>query len=101
MAQVHEEPPDGEGADQVPLRRLEHAAGFGLGAGVLEQLGVVDARGASGHAGEAAEAEIHFVGEGLGGFEAAIGNGAHEGDAAARAVALDLGGIVGRASGQA
>ena len=99
--QVHEEPADAEGADGVALRVVQHAAGLGLGAGVLEQLGVVHARRAGGHAREAAEAEIHFVGEGLRRLKLAVGDGAHEGDAAARGVALELGGVVGRAGGQA
>src|ERR1035441_1855018 len=90
VAQVHEKPAYGKRSDKVPLGRFEHAAGFGFGARVLEKLGVIDARGASRHAGKAAEAEIHLVREGLRRVQAAIGNGAHERDATARAVALDL-----------
>src|ERR1035438_4397681 len=56
----------------------------------LFRSGIVDAGGAGCHAGEAAEAEIHFVGERPGGVQAAVGDGPHERDAAARAVPLDF-----------
>ena len=64
-AQVHEQPAQRKGADEIALGRLSTPLALGLGAGVLEQFGVVDARRAGGHAGEAAEAEIHLVGERL------------------------------------
>ena len=101
MAQVHEQPADGDSADEVALRRSEHAARFGFRAGVLEKLRVIHPCRASGHAGEAAEAEVHFVREGPRHIQAAIGDRAHERDAAPRAMSLDLRRVVGRARRQA
>ena len=85
----------------VSLGRTQDATGFGFGAGVLEQLGIIDTSRAGGHAGQAAEAEIHLFGERPGHLQPAVGHGPHQGNASARAVALDLGRVVGRASGQA
>ncbi len=90
---------DGPRIVSVDLTRMK--AFVYLGAGVLEQLGVVHAGRAGGHAGEAAEAKIHFIGECFCGLEFAIGDGAHERDTAARAVSLKLGLVVRRAGGQA
>ena len=73
---------------------------LGFGTSVLEQLGVIDACRTGGHARETSEAEIHFVGKGFRRFQPAIGDGAHERDAAARAVPLEFGGVVSRAGGQ-
>ena len=53
------------------------------------------------HAGKTAEAEIHFIGERFRWLQPLIGNGPHQGDATARAVAFQLGGVVGRTSRQA
>src|SRR5262245_31314652 len=68
---------------------------------MLEQLCVVNSGGAGGHAGEATQAEVHLVGESFGWLEFAIGDRPHEGDASARAVALDLCGVIGGAGWQA
>ena len=73
----------------------------GVGARMLEQFGVIHAGRASCHAGEAAQAEVHFLREGAGRLEAIIGNCAHECDATAGAVSLQFGGIVSGACGQA
>ena len=74
---------------------------FGLGARMLEQLGVIHARRTRRHAREATEAEIHFVGERFRRFQPAVRDGAHERDAPARAVAFEFGGVVSRARRQA
>lgn len=47
------------------------------------------------------QAVIHFLAEGFGEFEFVVGDGAHQGDATARAVAFALGFRVGRAARQA
>ena len=74
---------------------------FGFGAGVFEEFGVIDAGGTGGHAGEATETKIHFLGESASGVEFAISDSAHECNAAARTVALELGGVVSGAGGEA
>ncbi len=79
----------------------QHAAFLGFGARVLEQFGVIDAGGTGRHACQAAETKIHFIGERFRGVQPAIGDGAHERNASARAVALEFGGIVSRAGRQA
>ena len=100
-SQVHKEPVQREATDEIPFWIFQNAAGFGFGAGVFKKFGVVYARGAGGHAGETAEAEIHFIGKSFGRFEPAIGDRAHEGNAATRAVALEFGGVVSGAGRQA
>jgi hypothetical protein len=100
-AQIHEQPFERERADDISFGCFERAALFGFRAGVFEQFGVIHAGGAGGLASEAAEAEIHFLAERPGWFELAISDGAHQRDSAARAVALDFGGVVSGAGGQA
>jgi hypothetical protein len=89
------------GPPESALRGGECVDAFDFGSGGLEELRVVDAGWTGGLAGEAAEAEIHFVSEGGGGGEFPVGNGAHERDAAAGAVAFVSGRVVGRAGRQA
>ena len=99
--QIIKKPAKGEGADQRALGRCENLRALRLGAGRLEEFGVVHAGGTRGHAGETPEAEVHLLGEGLAGLETVIRNGAHQGDASAGRIALQLGGVVGRAGRQA
>ena len=99
-AQVHEQPAQGEAANHAPFRRIENAALLRLRPRMLEQLRVVHTGGTRRHARQAAEAEIHFVRERLRRLQLAIRDGTHQRDATARAVALELGGVVGRAGGQ-
>jgi hypothetical protein len=98
-AGLHEELLHGEPADEVASWIFNYAALLDVSAGVFEEIGVVDAGRARGGAGEAAEAVAHFVGEAGGGFEFAVGDGAHEGDATARGVSLATGFGVGGAGG--
>ena len=100
-SQIHEKPVQREPADQVSFWIFQNAAGLGFGAGVFEKLSVVHPGGAGGHASQAAEAKIHFVRESFRGFEPAISNGAHERNAATRAVTLEFCGVVSGAGGQA
>jgi hypothetical protein len=72
-----------------------------VGAGVFEEIGVVDAGWARGGASQTAEAVTHFVGESRGRLQLAVGNGAHERDASARGVSLASGLCVGGTGGQA
>ena len=99
--EIHEEPADGEFADEIAFGRGERLGAFGFGACVFEEFCVIHARGAGGHAGEAAETKIHFLGEGAGGVEFVVGDGAHERDAAAGTVAFELGRVVSGAGGEA
>lgn len=99
--EIHEEPAEGEGSDEGTFWIIEDSGRFDFGAGVLEEFRVIDAGGASGHAGQTAEAEIHFVSERLGRFQAFVGDCAHEGDATSRAVSFQLGAVVSGARGQA
>lgn len=98
---AHEEEFDGEAAPESAGGGGEDTVGFDLGAGGLEEAGVVNAGGAGGDAGEAAEAGIHFVAEGRIDGEFAVGDGTHEGDAAAGAVAFFFGRDKGGAGGEA
>ena len=88
-------------ADESSLRRFQHAALLGLGARVLEKLGVIHARRAGRHARETAEAEIHFVRERFRRLKISVGDGTHQRDAPARTVSLQLCGVVSRARRQA
>ena len=85
--------------DSTGKRYLDLFSGFG--AGVLEEFGVIHASGTRGHAGEATEAKIHFIAECLRRFETFVGDGAHQSDSPARAVAFEFGGVVSRAGRQA
>ena len=95
-----EKPVEHELAQQQPRGRWQRVFPLRLGAGHLEKPGVIDSGGTRRFAGQAAETEIHFVGEGAGGFEPSVGDGPHQGDASARAVAFEFGGVVSGASGQ-
>ena len=75
--QVEQQP-----ARKAPQRRSRRLRPLGLGAGHLEELGVIDPGGAGRFAGEAAEAEVHLVRERFRRLQLAVGDGAHEGDAA-------------------
>ena len=96
-----EEPLESHVPDQSAPCGVDDLFLLHLGTGVLEQLGVVHPGRAGRHARKAAETKIHFVGECFCGLEFAIGDGAHERDAAARAVSLKLGLVIRRAGGQA
>jgi len=89
-SKVHEQPAQGEPADESPFGGVEDAALLCFGARVLEQLGVIHASGTGCHAGEATEAEIHFLRKRLGGIEAVVGDGAHQGNSTPRTVPFDL-----------
>ena len=91
----------GKPTDGVAFGCIQNSLTFDFGAGGFKEFGVVYVGGAGGGAGEAAEAVIHFLAEGFGDFEVAVGDGTHEGDASARAVLFELGLFVGRAGGQA
>src|SRR5262249_11000876 len=99
-AQIHEKPLKSEGADEISPRRFQCAALFRFGAGVLEEFGIIDTCRAGGLTSEAAEAEIHFFAEGFCRLKLPVGDGAHEGDSSAGAIALDFRGVVSGAGGQ-
>ena len=80
--------PQGEPAPEGPLGSEEHSLMLDLGAGVFEELGVINTGGTGRGAGEAAKAVIHLLAEFFRHFEIAVGDGPHQGDATARAVAL-------------
>ena len=101
QARAHEQPADGDRAPEAAGEGLVEAGGLDFGAGGLEQVGVIHARGAGGLAGQAAEAVAHLIGEGRRELQFVVGHGAHERDASAWAVALLLGGVVGGAGRQA
>ena len=82
-------------------RRLLGGTPLGLGASHLEKLRVIDPAGQAVSQARQPVTEIHLVGERFLGLELAVGDGAHEGDAPARAVALELRLHVGRARRQA
>ena len=101
QARAQEEAAEGDRAPEAGRQGPGRSGRLDLGARRLDEAGVVDAGGACRLAGEAAQAIAHLVGEALGRREVAVGHRAHEGDAAARAVALALGRVVGRARRQA
>src|SRR4051794_3476266 len=98
---IHEKPSQREVTDEAAFWRLDQALVFSLGPSLLEQLRIIYARRTGGHASEAAEAEVHFICEGLGRIHPAIGNCSHKGNSATRAIPLFLGGIVRGAGRQA
>jgi hypothetical protein len=69
---------DGDGANQGPSGRSKDPGSLSFGAGVLEELGVIDSGRTGGHAGEATEAIIHFFAECWRHLHPAIGYGSHE-----------------------
>ena len=100
-AGFEEKMPQSKPAPEGALGRSGGAGALDFGTGGLEKAAVIHAGRTGGFTGETAEAIIHFLGEGAAGGEVTIGYRPHEGDAAAGAVALALGFVIGGTAGQA
>ncbi len=97
---VGHQPHQGPLAEPARERALAHAA-LELPARHLEQPAVGHARGAGGLAGAAAQAMVEVLEQRVAGRDARLGEAAHEVEAPARRVGLELERAVGRAGGQA
>ena len=95
--QIHEQPAKRDATNPVAGRRFQDAAALCFGAGALEQFRVIHPRRTGCHARQTTQTEIHFLGERPGRFQPAVGDGAHQRDAAAGTVPFQLGRVIGRA----
>ena len=98
---VHEQNLEREPAPEFAFRARGGAGALDFGPRGFKQVGILHSRRAGGFAGQATQAVVHLIGEFARDGQVAIGDGAHESDAAPGAVALALGLHVSGAGGQA